>query len=524
MGTFFNPSSRKFQLSLYSEIYVDKSELLIHTNRLFDTDRRFICISRPRRFGKTMAANMMAAYYGTNENSSELFNDLKIAKHQSYDKYLNQGNVLMINIQDFLSQSKSVDEMISSLKSKVTTEIMNAYPELEVENQEDFIQIMNDTFHMTQKPFVILIDEWDCLFREFKDDLDAQKTYLDFLRLWLKDKEYVGLAYMTGILPIKKYGTQSALNMFKEYSMTNPGRFLDYFGFSSDEVENLCHEYGMDFSEVKNWYNGYFIERGAPLYSPKSVVSALEDGLLDNYWNKTETYESLRDFINLDFDDLRNKATLLLSGLELPINTHSFTNDMRTFTSADDVLTLLIHLGYLSYNFGEKTVRIPNEEVKCEFFNSMRVLKWHNVINAINASNKLLEAIWDFDSESVASGIEKIHEENTSILEYNDENSLSCVLSLSLFSAKDYYSVIRELPTGKGFADLVFIPRKKHFDKPALLVELKWNKTAEGAIDQIKKKNYVAALDEYEGNLLLVGINYDKKEKSHTCLIESFEK
>ena len=520
MGTYLNPSSKKFQMSLNAEVYVDKSELLIHTNRLFNTNRRFICVSRPRRFGKTMATEMMSAYYGS--DAHELFENLKIAQHSSYSEYLNHANVIMINIQVFLSKAETVEEMIDDIKFKIVREILTTYPEINLQLIGDFFDLLQEVYLLTSKSFVIIVDEWDCLFREYKDDLEAQKIYLDFLRLWLKDQEYVGLAYMTGILPIKKYGTQSALNMFKEYSMSNPSRFFEYFGFTSDEVEKLCHEYGMDFSEMKNWYNGYFIERGTPIYSPKSVVSALEDGLLDNYWNKTETFESLRDFINWNFDDLRDLVTLLIAGDSVSVADETFANDMTTFSSAEDILMLLMHLGYLSYNFADKTVRIPNEEVKHEFVRSMKTLKWQNVINALHASNKLLKAIWDFDSDAVAQGIEKVHEENTSILAYNDENSLSCILSLALFSAKDYYTVIRELPTGKGFSDLVFIPRKKYEDKSALLVELKWDKSALSAIDQIKAKNYISVLDEYLDNLLLVGINYDKKTKHHTCVIEKY--
>ena len=524
MGYFVNPGTRKFEMSLNSEIYVDKSELIKETNALFDTTRRFICLSRPRRFGKTMAAEMLAAYYGSEQNSHDLFKDLKIAQHASYEKYLNQANVIMVNIQEFLSQTKTIDELLTFLQTSITDELIEAYPDFSFKNTSNLIQIMRDVHSQSKKPFVVLIDEWDCLFREFKDDLEAQKIYLDFLRLWLKDQAFVGLAYMTGILPIKKYGTHSALNMFKEYAMTNPGRFLDYFGFRDDEVENLCAQYDLDFSEMRNWYNGYFIERGKPMYNPKSVVSALEDGLFDSYWNKTETFEALRDYIMLDFDGLRDKVTLLLAGERISVEDEAFSNDMTTFSSAEDVLMLLVHLGYLAHDFPTETVRIPNEEVKKEFVKSMRSLKWNNVIHAIKDSRKLIQAIWNFDGETVAAGIAKVHEENTSILTYNDENSLSCVLSLALYGAKDYYTIIRELPTGKGFSDLVFLPRTKHLDKPALVVELKWDKTVESAIDQVKKKNYVSALDEYEGNLLLVGVNYNKADKSHTCHIESFEK
>jgi len=223
----------------------------------------------------------------------------------------------------------------------------------------------------------------------------------------------------------------------------------------------------------------------------------------------------------LDFDGLREKVTLMLAGGSIPIDTRSFTNDMTTFATADDILTLLVHLGYLTYYFEEKTVRIPNEEVKGEFVTSIKTLKWNNVVNALHQSDKLLQAIWNGDADVVAKGVEQVHEENTSILAYHDENALSCVISLALFGAKDYYTIVRELPTGKGYADLVFIPRKKYADKPAIVIELKWDKEVAGAIQQIKEKNYISALDEYKGNLLLVGINYTKAEKLHTCVIES---
>jgi len=316
---------------------------------------------------------------------------------------------------------------------------------------------------------------------------------------------------MTGILPIKKYGTHSALNMFEEYSMTDPGQFLNYFGFTELEVKNLTSEYGIDFEEMKKWYNGYFLDLENPIYNPKSVTSSLERRRFSNYWNKTETYEALREYIMLNFDGLNEKVTQLISGVDIEVDIRSFANDMTTFVSADDVLTLLLHLGYLAYNYEDNTVRIPNEEVKSEFIISVKNLKWDHVIKSIQNSAKLLEAIWQKDANYVAEGIEKVHEQNSSILAYNDENALSCVISLALYSASEYYTTVRELPSGKGYADLVFIPRRKEFDKPAIVVELKWDKSVHGAIAQIKDRNYVSSLAEYQGNLLLVGINYDKE-------------
>jgi len=522
MTRYLNPDIGKFRTSLNSEIYVDKSHLIAKTNALFSTKQCYICISRPRRFGKTMAAEMLAAYYG-GIDTHDLFKDLNIAEDSSYETHLNKHNVLMINMQAFLSKSETVNDMLSSLQKKVTKEMIKIYPDIDYEDKLDLIEVMTDIYFETGKQFVILIDEWDCLFREYKNDFEAQKVYLSFLRDLLKDQGYVGLAYMTGILPIKKYGSHSALNMFDEYSMTEPSQFLNYFGFTEAEVKELTNTYQVDFDEMRRWYNGYFVDLGRPIYSPKSVISSLLRKNFSSYWNNTETYEALKDYIMLDFDDLQAKITLMLTGASIPINTKRFTNDMTTFSTADDVLTLLIHLGYLTYNYEISTVRIPNEEVKGEFINSIESLNWNNVVPALKDSNKLLHAIWNRETELITAGIQRVHELNTSILEYNDENSLSCVISLALYSASDYYTVIRELPTGKGYADLVFIPRKKHTDKPAMLVELKWNKDVDGAISQIKKKNYISAMDEYQGNLLLVGINYDKKDKTYTCIIEQVE-
>jgi len=521
MGQYVNPGTEKFEMALNSEIYVDKSELMIETNRLTRTIQRFVCISRPRRFGKTMALDMLASYYGCGVESRDLFKNLKIESHPSFDVHLNQYCVVMINMQEFASETATVADMLLKLQKDVGQELIEANPDVRYKDQATLRQVMTDIFLHTKRPFVILIDEWDCLFREYKDNQNAQKTYLDFLRILLKDQAYIGLAYLTGILPIKKYGTHSALNMFDEYSMIRPYQFINHFGFTEEEVKTYAKAYNMNFDDIEKWYNGYFTDRKTPIYNPRSVKSCLLNQTFDNYWNNTETYEALKDYIRLAFDGLREKVTLLLAETHLPIDTHSFTNDMTTFGMADDILTLLVHLGYLTYNFEAKTVRIPNYEVKEEFITSIKSLKWNNVIDAIRQSDQLLQAIWTKQADAVAKGVEKVHEENTSILAYNDENALSCVISLAFYSAKAYYTAIRELPSGKGYADLVFIPRKQHLDKPALVIELKWDNSVAGAINQIKEKNYLSALDAYKGNLLLVGINYSKADKVHTCLIES---
>ncbi|WP_442877815.1 PD-(D/E)XK nuclease domain-containing protein [Clostridium sp.] len=335
---------------------------------------------------------------------------------------------------------------------------------------------------------------------------------------------------MTGILPIKKYGSHSALNMFSEYSMTNPREMAEFFGFTKEEVQTLCEQYHRSFEETEAWYDGYELcaMQGTELkkyamYSPKSVVDAMLSGIFDNYWNQTETYEALKAYICMNFEGLKDDIVRMLAGESVQINIGTFSNDMTTFQGKDDVLTLLVHLGYLSYHWTDKTVSIPNKEVSQEYINAISTMDWTEVICSVENSKKLLEALWRMDEETVARGVEQAHLEFAA-LQYNDENSLNCTISLAFYFAREYYTVVREFPTGKGFADLCFLPRKMYMDKPAILIELKWDQSAVGALEQIKERKYTEKLEEYSGNLLLVGINYDRKTKNHVCVIEKFNK
>ncbi len=530
MGSYLNPGNKGFRESLNSEIYVDKTGLIEKTNAVLNTRQKFICVSRPRRFGKSMAADMLAAYYDCSEDSAKLFDSLKISKAESYAKHLNQYDVIKVNMQELLSMSDNVDDMIEMLRRYLVFDLTEHFHQVRFRDENNLIQVMKDVYTQTDHSFVILIDEWDCLFREYQNDQDAQRKYLDFLRAWLKDKDYVALAYMTGILPIKKYGSHSALNMFTEYSMTDPGELAEYFGFTEQEVASLCEMYEMNFEEAKAWYNGYDLvthRRSGDvhyfMYSPKSVVEAMLRHKFGTYWNQTETYEALKIYIQMDMDGLKDAVIQMLAGQAVHINTGTFSNDMTTFATKDDVLTLLVHLGYLTYDSEKETVAIPDKEVSQEYVNAIRTMNWHGVIDSVEASRKLLEALWEMDNDAVAEGIDRAHEE-ISILEYNDENSLSCTINLAFYFAREYYTMIRELPTGKGFADICMIPRKIHLDKPAVIIELKWDKDVNGALEQIKEKHYTSALQDYQGNILLVGINYDRKNKKHTCLIEKVNK
>lgn len=523
MGTYLNPGNESFRKMVNSDIYVDKTGLISYTNKVINTMQEYICVSRPRRFGKSMAAWMLAAYYSRGCNSAELFYKFEIAGSDDFEKYLNKYNVIFINMQEFLSQSSSIEGMIDLLERSVLWELLEVYPDVRCFDSTSLVRTMQDIYSQEKCPFIVIIDEWDCIFREYKTDKEAQEKYLDFLRGLLKDKVYIHLAYMTGILPIKKYGTHSALNMFDEFSMIDPGPLASYVGFTQEEVYKLCCRYDMDIDEVKSWYDGYFFEPDISVYSPRSVVSCMRFGRIGNYWNQTETFEALQCYIDMNFSGLRDDILSMMAGERVAVNTGSFANDMATFRTEDDVLTLLVHLGYLGYDYENKNVFIPNNEIRAEYVNAVSVSDWGEVSKALKNSADTLSAIWQGRAQRVADGIGEAHFE-TSHIQYNDENALSYTISLALYAARNFYTVYRELPGGKGFADMVYVPRKKFSDKPALVVELKWDKNAKGAIDQIRQKEYCKSLEEYKGNILLVGVNYNPKTKLHECIIEEHTK
>ena len=523
MGVYLNPGNDKFYKAINSEIYVDKTGLIQYTNRVFNTMQQNVCVSRPRRFGKSMTANMLAAYYSRGCQSEKLFEEFKIAKDPSFRQHLNRYNVFFMNMQEFLSRSKTVEKMILRISQLLMRDLKQEYPDIAYFDETDLAESMQDVYQHTGCPFVIIIDEWDCIFREYKEDKKAQEQYLDFLRDFLKDKSYIHLAYMTGILPVKKYGTHSALNMFDEFSMIYAGPLAEYVGFTESEVKILCDRYHMDMEEIREWYDGYHFENCESVYNPRSVVNAMLFGAIRNYWNMTESFEALQTYIDMNFDGLKDDVLSMLAGEHIPVNTGNFTNDMTTFRDENDVLTLLIHLGYLSCDSKEQSVCIPNNEIQSEYVNAVSVSDWGEVSKTLKHSADLLHAIWKENEQAVAEGMERAHFE-TSHLQYNDENALSYTISLALYAAKNYYTIYWEFLTGKGFADMIFLPRKKFQEKPALVVELKWDKSVTGAIRQIKEKQYCRSLEEYTGNILLVGINYSKKDKKHQCVIEKMIK
>lgn len=523
MGVYLNPRNDSFSEAIHSEIYVDKTELITFTNRCLCTEQKFICISRPRRFGKSMTLKMLSAYYNYDCNSRELFIGLKIENAPTFEEHLNKYNVIFLNMQQFLIEAEP-EKMTDYLEEEVLSELYEIYGEFLNSKTTILAAALRKIYQKTGKKFIFLIDEWDSVMRERQESEALQKQYLDFLRNLLKDQPYVALAYMTGILPVKKYGIHSALNMFWEYSMIDQKRLEEYTGFTETEVKALCDRFHMNFDEASYWYDGYKFIDFQHIYNPRSVVEAMLCGRFSNYWVSTETYDALKIYIDMDFDGLRADIVQMLGGGSVPVNTRSFRNDMRTFETKDDVLTLLIHLGYLAYDSIEKRAFIPNKEIMEEFETAMSVSGWTEVMRILKASEQLLLDTLSCDEENVAKGLDWAHTEISSILTYNDENSLACAVQLAYYSARKDYKMIRELPGGYGFADLVFLPLS-HTAKPAIIVELKYDKSAPAAIRQIKDRNYVQVLKGYTGDVLLVGINYNKNSetKPHRCVIEKIK-
>ena len=526
MGIYLNPRNNGFAEACESDIYIDKSELIAFTNKKLGKLGKCICVSRPRRFGKSVNMNMLSAFYSRGCDSREMFEKLKIVKMPDWDKHLNKYNVIHINMQRFLSNTHSMDELLNLLKRSLLWELTDEFSDVRLFDETNLTRTMMDIYNKKNIPFVILIDEWDCIFREHKDDKKAQEKYLDFIRDWLKDQSYVALAYMTGILPIKKYGTHSALNMFDEYSMVDSGEIAGRTGFTEDEVEELCTKYGMDIEQMRYWYDGYQLNDDVHLYCPRSVVASIDRKRFDNYWSKTETFEALSKYIRFDFDGLNEAVSRLLSGERVAVDIRSFQNDMYSMQTKDDILTLLIHLGYLGYLFDTKETYIPNKEIFDEFVTAMKFEgKWKQTIEAVEKSRELLALTLAGRSDEVAAHIEEVHRQGCDPKHYNNEQALRYTVLIAYFYAREKYTVFQELPSGNGYADIVFLPNFQNPDGIPILVELKYDKSAKSAIQQIKDRHYPDVLKNYD-KILLVGINYDKDSdnKKHECIIEEFVK
>lgn len=528
MGKHLNPGNEGFKEVINSH-YVDKTGLIAVVNDTIGTTKKLTCISRPRRFGKSFAAQMLCAYYDCTCDSHELFDQYEISKETSYEVHINQYNVISLDITGFLSNVKSekgdISDIPKLIADTVRKEIADEYRDLA--GISSLTNSLLEYVKRTGRKIVFVIDEWDALIREAKNDELTQETYLNLLRGLFKNNDFtphaVAVAYITGILPIKKNGSQSAISDFREYSVIDPRGFARYTGFTEDEVRRLCSRYEMDFEQAKEWYDGYLMGNVKSIYNPYSVMLAMDAGKYGSYWKKTSAAEALTTYINMNYEGLQEDVVRLIAGEEIAVYTDDFGNDFETFTCKDDVLTLMIHLGYLAYDEETGCARIPNEEIRGEFTSLIRKAGTNKLADLIRVSDQLLSDTLAGNSEAVAKAIEKIRITEYAPNFYNNEQALRYVIKFAYIVCVDKYRKVEELPSGKGIADVVFIPKRNTPD-PAIVVELKWNKTSAAAISQIKEKQYPAVLEEYGGDIVLVGLNYDPDEKSHTCKIERIKK
>lgn len=519
MGIYLNPGTDKLDISRNSRLYVDKSQMISFLNSLIDTEERFVCVSRPRRFGKTMAANMLTAYYSKDCDSHASFSGLSITADPSFERYLNKYNVIKIDINGAIS-NKGTLSVSKYYEREILPELREKFRDVELPENITLANAITRIHSYTHEKFVIIIDEYDVIMRDeaFSKDLD---DYLMFLVSLFKDEvtnTAIALAYITGILPVIREKAQSKLNNFTEYTMLDGGELSPYMGFVWDEVKELALSNGMDSEDLRSWYDGYKI-CGIDVFSPKSVVTAIIKKKCGNYWSQTGTYESIIDYIRMDFEGIKDDVVRMIAGESIPFDPSTYRNSLNDIKSKDDVFASLIHLGYLSYDSKTEGCFIPNKEIRTEWIKAIKLNPdYKNVLSRVNMSRELLEATWNMDCDKVSQALFESHGYVTSNLTYNNEGSFQSAIRLAYFYSDAYYTVINELPTGKGFADVVFIPFVPNV--PAMIVELKKDSTPDIAINQIKEREYPKALEKYRKNLLLVAISYETSTKNHYCKIE----
>ncbi len=531
MGTYVNPENNAFK-EIIASGFVDKSMMISDINKTLETRKKETVFTRPRRFGKTTAAIMLAAYYSCGCDSRNLFNDLLISKDENYEEHLNKHPVIFFDLMRFMNNEKVARKnVVKEIQDRIKKDLMKEYPEADVSMDISVQDCMDNVIKYNKMKgkdgkFIVIIDEWDMILREEKDNLELQKEYISFLRSLFRDAgtaDYLSGAYMTGILPIIKYNTESALSDFWEYTMVDPMNLGEYIGFKEEEVKHICNEYPKsDFEEMKKWYDGYYIEDVGHIYCPNSVMKAAPMGRYNSYWASTSAFESLKYYIELNFDGLKQAIEKMLDGEEYPVNTSSFQNNLNQIKDRDDVMTILVHLGYLAYDSVRKTVRIPNLEIRQTFLNTIKSGNSQEFINRIKRCEEAIQATMDEDEERLADIVRQVHATRPP-RHYNNEQSLrTVILNTYDYTPMCYYTTFEELSSGQGYCDILCMPQLG-IPKPPIVVELKWNRDAETAIEQIKKKNYVDFLKkiQYKGDALLVGINYDPDTKEHTCNIEA---
>ena len=552
MGNILNPTENNSFIKLVkfkdSEIFVDKTDFIEKISAKVNTQNCFLAITRPRRFGKTVTAHMLLAYYSKGYARQDIFEKLEIANKLSYAEHLNKYNVIYIDMNSIKDQYisykadsslyiEAIDDIVDFLQYMIVQELkenkeyaeqINNAPLVGKKSLSSALQVI---CKYTGEKFIFIMDEWDLICREYRNEPELLEKFIEVMRgLFKSDKGQAcfALAYLTGILPIKKYNSQSALNVFKEYNMLRPVPYEEYFGFTEEEVAEIVKlpQCKISHQELKEWYKGYKLN-GKDIYNPNSVVSAISDGICQSYWSGTSSNEEVVRLINMNFRGIKNDITKLIDGIKIPFNSNNFQNDMVTIKDKNDIFSLLVCLGYLGCserNNGLKLAYVPNQEIKQTLLSIVRCQKWSRRTEIVKRSEMLLNSIIKKpDENKVAEIIQEIHNSTAvSLLDYNDEESLTyCVMTGLLWSTLDDYNYHREDQAGKGRVDLVYEPITDKL--PLILIEFKYDSSAEEAINQIKTKEYFKRYTRQYHNTVIVGINYSTKTKDHQCMIEKLD-
>ena len=554
MGNILNPTDSNSFINLVkfkeSEIFVDKTEFIEKMSSKINTQNRFIAITRPRRFGKTVTAHMLSAYYSKGYVGQKIFDKLEIANKPSFAEHLNKYNVLYIDMNsirdDYIAytededlQVKGVTSIVDYLQYSVIEELKedkeyaNILSESRKVGKKNLSSALNEICNQTKEQFILIMDEWDLICREYRNEPELLEKFIEVMRgLFKSDKGQAcfALAYLTGILPIKKYNSQSALNVFKEYNMLRPVPYEEYFGFTEEDVAKIVKlpQCKINHQDLKEWYEGYKLN-GKDIYNPNSVVSAISDGICQSYWSGTSSNEEVVNLINMNFDGIKDDIIHLIEGSTIQFSCTTFQNDMVSIENKDDIFSLLVCLGYLGCadDGGDyRLAYVPNKEIRTALSSIVKSQPWFNSMPIIERSKSLFEAITTLDANKIANIITEIHNSpNVSLLTYNREESMVfCLISGLMWQTEREYEVFRELQSGKGSADLIYVP-KRNMHLPILLIEFKYGQNAEDAIKQIKEKEYFSRYidGDYPNDVLLIGINYNPKTKNHQCLIEKLD-
>lgn len=525
----------RYRAVLNSPYFVDKTLLLEELIPLLCQEQRFVCITRPRRFGKTVMANMIGAFFQKGADSCDIFDNLLIAGKEDYKNHLNRHNVIFIDFSEMPENCSSYSQYISRILSGLKQDLSNAFPGLDIDKEKSVWDILTAVFEKNGQKFIFIMDEWDAVFHMSFITEDNRKEYLQFLKLLLKSKSYVELAYITGILPIAKYSSGSELNMFQEYDMATKIRYSEYFGFLDSEIDMLYERYTKNTvnpritrQELKEWYDGYHTASGERLYNPRSVVCALSDGQLASYWTSSGPYDEIFYYIRNDLEHIRDDLALMVCGESVDARIGEFAAFSMDLKTKNQIYSAMVVYGLLTYDDGR--VLIPNRELMLKYDELLQTEDSLGYVYRLAArSEQMLKATFAGDTDTMAEVLEYVHDTEIPVLSYNHETELAAVVNLVYLAARDRYRVEREDKAGKGFVDFIFYPLRRN--DPCMILELKVDHTPEEAIHQIKEKKYISRfsgklgeLPQYTGRILAVGIGYKKKTKQHLCAVEELQR